>query len=380
MSPANRNRIAMLLCAAGSLAASTARAQALDPQHYQPAPTLTGLSTVKGGASQTPRISTLSFTSIYAREPLVVRDRRDARQRTLIADRLDVVFAYAIGFAPPAWLPLVGGIDVAAVVPFVPLQRQEASFERHQLSSDETYSAGLADPRLEARVSILSQSRLGLDLAVVPVVSFPTAAGGGYLGSESVVFAPELAASRDLGSMLVAANLGYRVRGNKKVGGLELGDQLSWRAGVGLRLASLGGPQGALLSLEAYGLTRGVRPFRSVRQSPTEIIGSVRQQFSTLVVTAGAGTGLNTGYGAPRLRVIMGLAWSPGSGDVDGDTLIDAHDRCPLTPEDPDAFRDDDGCPELDNDHDGIPDTADACPQQPEDYDAEQDEDGCPDR
>jgi outer membrane protein OmpA-like peptidoglycan-associated protein len=54
-------------------------------------------------------------------------------------------------------------------------------------------------------------------------------------------------------------------------------------------------------------------------------------------------------------------------------------DKCPLDPEDPDQFEDEDGCPDPDNDQDGILDVNDNCPNDPEDMDDFEDEDGCPD-
>jgi outer membrane protein OmpA-like peptidoglycan-associated protein len=66
-------------------------------------------------------------------------------------------------------------------------------------------------------------------------------------------------------------------------------------------------------------------------------------------------------------------------GDADKDGIDDANDRCPGDAEDKDQFRDDDGCPELDNDHDRILDVDDKCPNEPETYNAREDEDGCPD-
>lgn len=65
--------------------------------------------------------------------------------------------------------------------------------------------------------------------------------------------------------------------------------------------------------------------------------------------------------------------------DIDGDTIPNADDLCPLDPEDLDGIQDGDGCPETDADDDGILDEDDACPEDPEDLDGVQDEDGCPD-
>ena len=65
--------------------------------------------------------------------------------------------------------------------------------------------------------------------------------------------------------------------------------------------------------------------------------------------------------------------------DSDNDGVIDAEDRCPVTPEDRDGFEDEDGCPELDNDSDGIVDAKDTCPDDAETLNGFKDDDGCPD-
>jgi hypothetical protein len=60
------------------------------------------------------------------------------------------------------------------------------------------------------------------------------------------------------------------------------------------------------------------------------------------------------------------LAWGPKTDppvllqpDHDLDGLENAWDRCPDLPEDADAFEDEDGCPDPDNDGDGVPDGKD---------------------
>jgi hypothetical protein len=51
--------------------------------------------------------------------------------------------------------------------------------------------------------------------------------------------------------------------------------------------------------------------------------------------------------------------------DHDGDGIGNDHDTCSGLPEDRDAFEDDDGCPEPDNDFDCIFDASDKCPNSP---------------
>ena len=68
-----------------------------------------------------------------------------------------------------------------------------------------------------------------------------------------------------------------------------------------------------------------------------------------------------------------------GNFDIDDDGILNRVDECPTRAEDKDGFRDDDGCPDLDNDEDGVPDAQDKCPAQAEDADDDRDDDGCPD-
>lgn len=50
--------------------------------------------------------------------------------------------------------------------------------------------------------------------------------------------------------------------------------------------------------------------------------------------------------------------------DRDDDGFADNKDVCPDEPEDKDGFLDEDGCPDLDNDNDGLPDNQDECPNE----------------
>jgi hypothetical protein len=75
-------------------------------------------------------------------------------------------------------------------------------------------------------------------------------------------------------------------------------------------------------------------------------------------------------------------AGDPASGDADADGILDDVDQCDDEPEQPDGYRDWDGCSadEQDNDGDAIEDVDDRCCYTAEDSDGVEDEDGCPDR
>lgn len=77
--------------------------------------------------------------------------------------------------------------------------------------------------------------------------------------------------------------------------------------------------------------------------------------------------------------VVVPVVVKPTVTDKDGDGVTDTDDVCPNDPEDLDAFKDADGCPDLDNDVDGVNDVSDRCPMEAEDRDSYMDQDGCPD-
>jgi OOP family OmpA-OmpF porin len=85
---------------------------------------------------------------------------------------------------------------------------------------------------------------------------------------------------------------------------------------------------------------------------------------------------------SPRERCVPAGAPPPppkGPGDADGDGILDNVDECPRVPEDKDGWKDEDGCPDEDNDNDGLADKIDKCPNEAEDQDGFEDDDGCPD-
>lgn len=79
------------------------------------------------------------------------------------------------------------------------------------------------------------------------------------------------------------------------------------------------------------------------------------------------------------LEGFIGLNYTFGSTDRDGDGIPNDLDLEPNQPEDFDGFRDTDGAPDPDNDGDGVPDDRDGAPNEAEDLDGYQDDDGVPD-
>ena len=316
----------------------------------------------------------------YALNPLVLR-QDGARVGSLLTHRvgLDVVAALSLF----DWVQL--GVDA----PFVLLQARDSAEAGAVVSGAQDVSAvGVGDLRLLAKVRVLRARDQGVDLAIIPALTVPTGlpAGdtGNYLGEGQVTFAPELALSRTfddgvLSGLRLATNVGYRLRPEeRRFANVVVGHELTFRAGVGYRLAAMP----LSLELSGNGATYAFQPFSSgFEENPLEVIGGVSYDLLPwLRGTVGVGKGIISGVGTPDVRVLAGLRLVPvDDGDRDHDGLKDDADGCPDDPEDKDGFKDDDGCPDVDNDEDGVKDVDDGAPNDPEDRDGFEDADGVPD-
>jgi outer membrane protein OmpA-like peptidoglycan-associated protein len=232
---------------------------------------------------------------------------------------------------------------------------------------------GLGDARLAAKIQLLDARRHGLHLAIIPALTVPTGSADAFRGDRGPVFSPALVGSRALGAWRLSVNAGYRVRENVTAMNLNVADELFMRVGAGYRFADAGGPPLGL-NLSVTGATAAADPLAEFNQNYLELLGGGTYQFTRRVSgLAGAGMGLEEGFGAPDWRVLIGLRIgqrtdgvsdgpAPIAMDTDGDGIVDNDDACPRVAEDLDGFEDTDGCPEADNDGDGVLDTADACP------------------
>ncbi len=177
----------------------------------------------------------------------------------------------------------------------------------------------------------------------------------------------------------ITGNLGALVRREQDLGRLRVGHEFTWGGAVAVAVV----PDTLELTVESWGASALDARFGEAQVSPIELVGGVRVlPVEGLSIGAAAGTGVARGYGAGDLRAILSIGYvTPGerpATDRDGDGLNDDVDECPDEPEDPDAFADEDGCPDPDNDADGILDASDGCPNDAEDRDGLGDEDGCP--
>lgn len=263
-------------------------------------------------------------------------------------------------------------------------------------------------------------------------VSAPTGDHDQFAGERSGVFVPSLAGDWRHGRWYAGLQLGARVRPTAELLGARIGTQLVTAAGVGFdvlprELLSAQLEAWALPNLEEQRDVTAPQGGTIAMATPNgQYIAPAEWQLSArtaplpggdLSFVLGGGGGIPLTPDAittPRWRFTLGVRWAPLARDTDGDGIPDAVDRCPSVPArgstdgcppaapahpaaavidlhlaiakdvctaEPDVvdgFRDDDGCPDEDQDKDGVPDRFDKCPLVPEDYAGLID--GCPDK
>ena len=147
------------------------------------------------------------------------------------------------------------------------------------------------------------RSTAPVGLALSAALGFPTGNGAAWLGDPGLSTTLSGIASIEVGSALLAANLGYRIRPSETLpddtvwghrvpwglgGMLPAGDRVSFAAEV-LGEVFIGG------GVAGHGL-------------PIELTGSARFRASeSWHLMAGGGTGLTSGLGAPAYRLLFGL-------------------------------------------------------------------------
>lgn len=296
----------------------------------------------------------------------------------LVTGRLaaDLVAAYGLGrLAVHAQLPIIlyQGTDF------------DPAMDASSLSA-----ASIGDLRLGGKLGItrFGDAALGWDLTF----SLPTGGGDNFVGDAGTVIENRALLDWKKGAVGAAAGLGYAWRSSAgQVGDLYVDDELLWSVAGEYEVTPDKLTVGAAL-FGRIGLINDPEPVMAIadvgwEERPAELLGSATYRLSpTMSLDGGAGIGLDSGYGAPPYRLLVGLRWvqrkdtsRPLVKDTDGDGITDDDDKCVTDPEDVDDYEDLDGCPELDNDGDGIVDKSDSCPVVAEDLDGFEDTEGCPD-
>ncbi len=338
--------------------AEAAELEGLDVQLF--VPNADGLGYFTAESARTGQLGKVIFSTHanYA-TGLVGLWNGDELQSWAVRRRLGVDLNLGLGFQVA---------DLVMRIPFTPYQ------EGSGVSGHEFSMHTFGDVSVHPKVQILNPDVRTVGLAVAMPISFPSGNPSALSGNPGVTVTPTAIAEVKVGVLNAAVNLGVLGRKTTSLQGLDVPAQFVYRLAVRVHpLPALG------VQAELWGHAGG----GNVAASPANWLAGVNVSTPKgFIFRAGVGTGIGAGYGAPKVRLVLGIgACTPAQTlfDADGDGIKDEDDLCPDDAEDLDSYEDDDGCPDPDNEGDGIPDVSDECPDEWETENGFEDDDGCPD-
>ena len=250
-------------------------------------------------------------------------------------------------------------------------------------------SSAVGDLRLGADVRIVGEHGKPFQLALGARVYFPTGSRTNWTGDGTPRGEPHVTVAGDIGPFVYSARFGVMVRGlSGSFADGKIGTELDFAAAAGLRALD----RRLVVGPEVFGSTvvsESNAPF-SLRSTPVEALLGAHYTLPTAAgdfrFGAGIGAGLTRGFGAPVVRYLANLEWSPGAeaSDRDKDGVADAEDACPDTF----GVAARGGCPEeaappppverADRDKDGVVDDEDRCPDVAGARTSDPQTNGCP--
>jgi outer membrane protein OmpA-like peptidoglycan-associated protein len=282
-------------------ASSRDGAPSLDVNRFHPAPGSARLLTVDLADVGRSKELVSQFVLHYADLPLAYTfgDRVTGK---LVRDRVtaDVSFAFSLldrvqlSVAMPVTLHQAG--DVISYPDMV---------TREPRSLPGIASGGLEDLRLGLKGRFWSNERFGFG-GVAEVVA-PTGNAESYLGSANVTGSAQLIGHARFQRVTVALNLGWRWASEQRLLNIRAGHGLLYGAGVEVEVARPSDIPVYLLG-EVYG--QAAPRFGDTASSPAEAMLAGKARVRDWSFFLGAGAGLNSGYGEPRVRVMAGLSYA----------------------------------------------------------------------
>ncbi len=313
----------------------------------------------------------------WSHKPLVLYDDDGDEREAIIEDQLYLYLAASIN--------LWSRLRLSANLPFVPVSNG-AEVTVDGLDYDGTQENALGDLRLGLDLRLLGEYRGPISVALGGQVFLPTGDPAAYTGDDGVRVRPRLMAAGELGLFAYAAEVGFAYRAQDDgFAGTPTGNEAFFAAAAGLRLAD----GRLLIGPELFGSTvvEGGESFER-RTTPMEILFGGHYRFQSGVsLGLGVGPGLTRGIGAPQVRALLSLGFTPAideqppppKPDTDGDGILDVDDACPDEAGEPSDDPSQHGCPPpSDRDGDGIIDGEDACPDEPGVASEDKQQHGCP--
>jgi large repetitive protein len=253
----------------------------------------------------------------------------------------------------------LGLFDFAEVGVSFPLALNQAGDALEQIGGvGAVTGAAPGDLRLVVKAKILGSPKQekGFFLTFNPELTVPTGSGGEFFGAASPVAKLALNAEWKTSKLRLGATAGPRFQEQVALDQIASGNEITFGLGSQLQV---------IKKLALLAELEGARSLEADGANPLEArVGAKIQLAKGLFLPIGAGFGLNQEVGAPGFRLFAGISYAPQGQlkDTDQDGLADNGDQCPKEAEDKDSFKDEDGCPDLDNDNDSVADAQDSCP------------------
>ena len=306
----------------------------------------------------------------WGHKPLVIYNADGSERAPLVKDQL---FAH-LGASMVLWSRLRVGFNL----PIAIMSNGDGGVVAGQ-HYPPANGGGVGDIRLDADVRLLGEYRSAFSLALGLQAWLPIGSRDGYLGDGKVRLAPRALFAGELGPFVYAGRVGLDYRAlHDTFDGTPLGTTFTFGASAGVRLLNaklVVGPEvwGSTVVQDGGAFTAHATPFEG-------ILGA-HYTVNDFRVGAGVGPGFTQGFGAPALRALLSLEWTPRVDDApkdrDHDGVLDGDDACIDDPGVKTADAKTNGCPP-DRDHDGILDRDDACIDVPGVKTSDPKTHGCP--
>ncbi|MBL8602486.1 MAG: OmpA family protein [Myxococcales bacterium] len=319
----------------------------------------------------------------YARNPLVLRQDTDTGPRTVsvVSDMLTAHLAAAFA--------LHNRVAITANLPLSVYQDGDTP-PSGTTGLRAASGAAVGDLRLGARVRLLGHAdRDAFSLHIGVNFWAPLGSQSSFTGDENIRVEPRLLLAGRATRVRWSASAGFTVRSDLNATNLAIGNEVRLGGALGIVLADERltiGPEAYVVSSVRDLPQGGGSAFFASQQWGGEALLSAHYNIAdTVLVGAGAGMGLEQGFGIPAARGILSVAYAPvnrpapaGPVDTDGDGIFDPDDLCPTVHMGPHPDPNRRGCPAQDSDSDGVYDFEDQCVMVPQGEHPDPERRGCP--
>ncbi|MCC6806786.1 MAG: OmpA family protein [Deltaproteobacteria bacterium] len=296
---------AVFLASAIVAFAATASAQTLPPPGTLQASSLLNFSPTFGAHGWFSREYAIVGKHIEPNAALWISYARAPLVRFVNNQLADETVAHQLQFDAVGALSIFEILEIGVGVPFVPFQ-SGAGLPLTTLAIARALNAGaFGDLRLQGKVSFFNSEYVHLGAAAL--ITFPTGDESNFAGEQTVTGVPRLLATFTLADsrLVLSLDAGVRLRGAAVFGEITLGHELLFGTSIAYEILK----NRLFAGVEFYGAA-GFR-FQSLVETPIEGSAGVKLRLGPIVISLGAGTGLTSGYGAPRYRVLAGVSYAP---------------------------------------------------------------------